>query len=95
LSSLQSQIQSLEKQPNNSNAPVSQSDKQELTKLKNQIQQLQKELQSKQMGNKSSTNSQQPQQQFNWLYVVIPGAILLVVMGIIIAYLVGKKNKKE
>ena len=42
-----------------------QSDKQELAKLKNQIQQLQKELQSRQMGNKSSTNLQQPNNGFN------------------------------
>ena len=95
LNSLQSQIQSLEKQPNNSNSPVSQTDKQELTKLKNQIQQLQKDLQSKPEGRKPTINSQQPDNKFNWLYVVIPGGILLVVAGIAIAYLVGKKNKKE
>ncbi|KLL03900.1 MAG: hypothetical protein MRECE_7c047 [Mycoplasmataceae bacterium CE_OT135] len=96
LNALQNQIQSLEKQPNSPNAPVSQSDKQELIKLKNQTQQLQKDLQSKQTGEqKGANNSQQPENKFNWLYVVIPGTVLLVVMGIIIAYLVGKKSKKE
>jgi neutral trehalase len=93
LNSLQNQIQNLENKPNNSS--VSQSDKQELSKLKNQIQQLQKDLQSKQADNQKSTSNSQQNEGFNWLYVVIPGGVLLVVIGIVIAYLVGKKNKRE
>ncbi|CAJ0761490.1 22146_t:CDS:2 [Entrophospora sp. SA101] len=70
------------------NQPSSSTSSSSTTSNNSQLNQLQKELQSKQMGNKSSTNLQQPNNGFNWLYVVIPGAVLLVVMGIIIAYLV-------
>jgi len=94
LNALQKQIQDLENKPNNSNSSVASSDKQELTKLKNQAQQLQKNLQSKQTRNEKNTNSQ-PEKGFNWLYVIIPAGVLIVVMGIVIAYLVGKKNKKS
>ena len=56
----------------------------QLDQKKNQQAKLQIDLQKQ--------SSQPP---FNWLYAVVPGAILLVVMGIIIAYLVGKKSKNN
>ncbi|CAJ0896436.1 4026_t:CDS:2 [Entrophospora sp. SA101] len=77
------------------NQPSSSTSSSSTTSNNSQLNQLQKELQSKQMGNKSSTNLQQPNNGFNWLYVVIPGAVLLVVMGIIIAYLVATKSEKS
>ena len=73
---------------------------QKIETLQNKKQEIQSELnqkQSQQKELKDKVNSQQSDKEnkFNWLYVVIPGGILLVMAGIVIAYLVGKKNKRE
>ncbi|CAJ0641429.1 15207_t:CDS:2 [Entrophospora sp. SA101] len=91
------QVQNLQKEINDLN--------QKVAELQNQIKELlakqekepldqntKQEIQQKQQ----PTNTSQPKNEFNWLYVVIPGAVLLVVMGIIIAYLLAKiKPEKQ
>jgi hypothetical protein len=54
---------------------------------------LQKDLQNM-SGEKKQQVDAQPQ-QFNWWYIFVPGGILLLISGIVIAYLLGKKSKKE
>ena len=92
LNSLQNQIQDLENKPNSLNTSLSQSDKQNLVKLKSQAQQLQKNLQSKQTEDKEKQiNIQQPpKKEFPWLWVVIPMGI--VIIGLL--FLLFWKEKK-
>lgn len=102
LAELQNQIAELKKNQNNTTDEQTTSQIESLQAKKQQIQSELKQKQSQQKELKDKVNSPQfntSQQnntdKFNWLYVVIPGGILLVVMGIVIAYLLGKKNKKE
>ena len=91
LNALQNQIQNLENKIQGSpSTPTSQQKKQELVKLKHQTQQLQKDLSNKQINSQTTSGD-----KFNWLYVVIPGGVLILAMAVIIAYLLGKRNKKE
>ncbi|CAJ0898601.1 6855_t:CDS:2 [Entrophospora sp. SA101] len=114
LTELQNEINELKKQNPNSDQNTNPEIQQKIATLQNQKEQVQKTLKQKQSQQekiKQQANPQQPNNGFNWLYVVIPGAVLLVVMGIIIAYLVvylksggtgkieiskrGKKEKKD
>ncbi|RHZ36486.1 hypothetical protein [endosymbiont GvMRE of Glomus versiforme] len=110
LAELQSQIESLsEKQNTNSaNSTDEQQIQQQITGLQKkkedtQIELDQKKNHQKQLKNKTNSSNSQSNSQttnnqnnkFNWLYVVIPGGILLVICGIVIAYLMGKKNKER
>lgn len=48
--------------------------------------------------NKKISNNTQPSNKnygFSWLYVVIPLGILILILGMVVAYLLGKKNKRE
>lgn len=66
-----------------------------LQKQKEEIKTSIDQKRSQQEKIQSDLQKQSSQKPFNWLYVVIPGGILLVVMGIVIAYLMGKKGNKE
>lgn len=57
--------------------------------------QVQQKVLEKSKEKETNSQTQNKNDKFNWLYVVIPGGILLVISGIVIAYLVGKKNKKD
>lgn len=95
LNALQKQIQDLENKPNNSSSSVSSSDKQELTKLKNQTQQLQKSLQNKNQPelknvHQTNTDTRQAKKEFPWLWIVIPMGIAII--GLL--FLLLRKEKK-
>jgi len=99
LTELQNQIEELKQNQNNSTDNQVASQIESLQEKKQQIQSKleQKQSQQKRLKDKISQQSQNNQsgKGFNWLYVVVPGAALLVVMGIIIAYLVGKRSKNN
>ena len=98
LTKLQNQIEELKSQINPENNSTNQEIQQKIATLQNQKEQVQKTLKQKQSQQEriqQQANTQPSEKGFNWLYVVIPGSVLLVVMGIIIAYLVRKRNKKE
>ena len=102
LTELQIQIEELKQNQNNSTDSQVASQIESLQEKKQQIQSKLEKKQSQQKELKNKVNSQQSNSQqtnnadkFNWLYVVIPGAALLIVMGIIIAYLVGKRSKNN
>lgn len=88
----------------NQNKPITETEKKEieikLSGLQEQKEQVQTQLNQKQTQKEELTkqpeNSQQPaNKEFNWWYVVIPLGGLLLIAGIIIVYLMGKKSKKE
>jgi hypothetical protein len=93
LTALQNQIEELKKSQDNK--PEVQ---QQITALQKQKEEIKTSIDQKRNQQEKIQNDlqkQSSQKPFNWLWVVVPGGILLVIAGIIIAYLVGKKNKRE
>ncbi|RHZ36037.1 hypothetical protein [endosymbiont GvMRE of Glomus versiforme] len=70
----------------------------ELSKKQSQVNQEKNKSKTNPVKNNQQTdNSQQSNNQdnkFNWLYVVIPGAVLLVVIGVVVYLMSRKKDKK-
>ncbi|RHZ37309.1 hypothetical protein [endosymbiont GvMRE of Glomus versiforme] len=99
LAELQKQITELKQNQKDTDA------KPEITKkietLESKKQEIQSELNKKQSQQKelkdkaNSSQSNNSDNGFKWWYVAIPSAILLVIMGIVIAYLMGKNKKKH
>lgn len=110
IANLQNSINQLERNnqsqsQNPSNNASNQQNKQELENLKKQLAEFQNKLQNLQNKSDTSNNSPQPRnsnenttaepkKDFPW-HIVAPLVVVVVIFGIIIAYLLGKKSNKQ